>query len=184
MKLVIGLVGEKGSGKETFGNLLQGLLPDKMIVRIRSSDILAETLALWDLPKTRANLQNLAIIMDKQFGDGSVSHAVNLRINQTQADIVLFDGVRWATDVEVIRSFPKHKLVYITAPLKLRFDRLKLRKEKTYEETTSFAQFLKEEEAKNELDIPKIGSKADFKILNDGSLDELKAKVEEFLASL
>jgi dephospho-CoA kinase len=183
-KLVVGLVGEKGSGKETFGNLLQELLPEKKIKRVRSSDVLVETLAIWGIEKTRENLQDLAIFMDDVFGDGTLSNVVKERINEAEADIVIFDGIRWLTDVEVIKSFNKHLLVYITAPLQIRFDRLRKRNEKTYEETTSFEQFIKEEQKENELLIPKIGDSGDIRIENDGSLEELRNKVKNSVGKL
>jgi dephospho-CoA kinase len=182
-KLVIGLVGEKGSGKETFGNLLQELLPGKNIKRVRSSDVLVETLAIWGLEKTRENLQNLAIWMDETFGAGTLSKVVYQRIQDLEADIVIFDGVRWATDVEIINKFPDHRLIYITAPVQTRFDRLKKRQEKAYEETTSFEQFMSEEKKKNELLIPEIGGKADFRIENDGNMETFMKKIEDIVSN-
>ncbi len=180
-KLIIGLVGEKGSGKETFGNLLQELLPSKKIVRVRSSDVLVETLALWNIEKTRENLQNLAIWMDETFGDGTLSDVVKHRIEELEADIVIFDGIRWMTDVKLINNFPHHLLIYITAPLKIRFERLKKRQEKMYEETTSFEQFIKEEQKKNELLIPKIGEEADIKIVNDETVEKFKELIKQLV---
>lgn len=184
MKIIIGLVGEKGSGKETFGNLLQELIPEKKIVRIRSSDILSETLTLWDIPKTRENLQDLAIYMDQGFGKGTLSHAVFARIEKMDADIVIFDGVRWETDVDLIRKFPKNFLVYVTASLETRFERIKTRKEKAFEEGTTLKQFMHEEKKLTELQIPKIGKEADFKIENNTSLQDFKTQVKKFIELL
>lgn len=178
MKIIIGLVGEKGGGKETFGDILIKLLPNKRIARVRFSDLLAETLLLWSIPNTRENLQDLAIAMDKQFGEGTLTRAVQERIKKLSADIILLDGVRWMSDAELIRSFPKNYLIYITAPFKLRFERLKKRKQKSDEVTLTFKQFLYEENRKTELDIPKIAKKADFKIENNSTLLEFRGKIK------
>ncbi len=183
MKIIIGLVGEKGSGKETFGNILKGLILQKGIYRIHFSDILIETLDIWDIPKTRRNLQVLAQYMDK-FGTGSLSKAIKKRVENSKAEIVIVDGIRWESDLEMLKNFQKNLLVYITADLKLRYERTKKRCEKAFEEATSFKQFMKEEKAKNEILIPKIGKKADFKIVNNGSLEEFKLAVEQFLKFL
>lgn len=181
--LIFGLVGEKGSGKETFGNLLMETAKTKKIARIRFSDILNYTLKLWDLPNTRENLQHLAVIMDNAYGIGTLSHALSKQIRETKADIVIMDGVRWKSDVKLIRSFPDNILVYITADLDIRYHRLKLRKEKK-DEAKTYEQFMKEEKAQNELLIPQIGSKADFRIENNGSLEDFKKEVEKFYGEL
>ncbi len=183
MKLIIGLVGEKGSGKETFGNILKGLIPQKDIYRIHFSDILIETLDLWDISKTRGNLQILAQYMDK-FGTGLLSKAIKKRVENSKAEIIIVDGIRWQSDFEMLKSFQKNLLVYITADLQLRYERTKKRREKAFEEAASFEQFIKEEKAKNETLIPKIGEKADYKIINNGSLEEFKLAVEQFLKFL
>ena len=182
MKLIIGLVGEKGSGKETFAKIFQSLMPDKKIAHIRFSDHLKDTLTLWDIPITRANLQKIAIVMKDNFSPDAVSHAVYQRINAQDADYILLDGVRWESDVELTQEFKNNLLVYITADLKVRFERLKTRNEKVGEETTPYEQFTKEEQAENELLIPEIGASSDYKIENDGSLEEYKQKVEEFIS--
>lgn len=180
MKIAIGLVGEKGSGKETFGNILKGYLPQKDIDRIHFSDILVETLDLWNVQKTRGNLQILAQHME-EFGKGTLSSAIKKRAENCDAEIVIVDGIRWESDLQMLKSFPKNILVYISADLKIRFQRTKLRHEKAFEETTSFEQFVKEEKAKNEILIPKIGKNADYKVVNNASLDEFKTKVEQFV---
>lgn len=175
---IIGLVGEKGSGKDTFAKYLQEI-SDKTVAHIRFSDLLKQTLKLWDLPQTRANLQKLAQVLE-DFGTGTVAHGLEKQIRETDAEIIILDGIRWKPDVELLQKFPEHLLVYITADPKLRFERLKSRGEKDGEAEMSFEQFLKEEKAPNELLIPDIGSEADYKIENNSSLDVLKKSVQDF----
>ncbi|KKQ10187.1 MAG: hypothetical protein US28_C0024G0022 [Candidatus Daviesbacteria bacterium GW2011_GWA1_36_8] len=183
-KLVIGLVGEKGSGKETFGNFLMEIAKDEMIVRIHFSDILKETLELWNIPQTRKNLQDLAVLFVKFFNKDALSYATFERAKKLNADLVILDGVRWKSDVTLVRQFPNNLLIYITADVKKRFDRLKKRNSKVGEGSMSFKQFLKEEKAKNELLIPKIGARADIKLENNGSLDKFKKKIKEVYSTL
>lgn len=175
--LIIGLVGEKGSGKETFVNFLKEVT-DKKILHVRFSDILKQTLMLWNLPVTRANLQLLAQVMDNNFGEGSLTKALLEQIKGSDAEIIILDGIRWETDLNLLRKFKSNKLIYITADIKLRFERLKKRGEKEEENTVSFNQFLEEEKAKNELLIAEFGKDADFKIENGGSLKEFREKVQ------
>lgn len=179
MTLIIGLIGEKGSGKQTFTDFLKEIAHDKKIEQVRFSDILAETLTVWDLPTTRANLQNMAIVMNEGFGPGTLTQAVYNRISQETADIIILDGVRWETDPEMIRKFPHNLLVYITADVQTRYQRLKEKSEKVAEKGVSLEQFMQEETAKTEIFITKIGATADIKIENNGDYTDLKIKIEQ-----
>ena len=178
MKYLIGVVGENGAGKDTFTTFFTAAAAPQTVSKHHFSDILYDTLEAWGIETTRANLQNLAIIMDREYGKGSVTRATRARISSDTADIVIVEGVRWKTDVPMIRSFKGRFLVYITAKSEIRFDRMKKRGEKAGERKITHEQFEREEKAGTEIDIPEIGASADFKIENNGTLDEFRSKVE------
>lgn len=182
MKILIGLVGEKSSGKDTVTKLIECLLPQKKIVQIRFSDILTETLDIWGLPKSRKNYQKLSPVFRKLYGRHVLSNAVMTRAEATNADIVILNGIRWREDVTMLRSFKegvRNILVYVTAPVNLRYSRSVVRGEKIGEKNTTFKQFMKEEKAYTEILIPKIGKKADIIVQNTGSMKDLR----DFVAS-
>jgi len=166
-KLYIGLVGEKGSGKETFVKVLRGIFPIIPIGHIRFSDPIVETLNLWGIPITRKNAQDYIKWLEQRYGTGILAQLIKGRALESAAKIVTLDGIRWWQDVKMLRELPNNILVYITAPAELRFERLKKRNEKVGEAEMSWEQFLEEEKAENEIYIPEIGEKADYKILND-----------------
>lgn len=184
MRYLIGLVGENGAGKDTFTTFFRAAAAPTNVFRIHFSDVLYDTLRLWGVEPTRSNLQNMAIIMDRQFGHGSLTRATEMRIEKQKADIVIVEGVRWKTDVSMLRSFKNFTLVYITAKPKIRFERIRRRAEKSDEAKKTYKQFLREEAAATEVDIPEIGSKADLRIENNGTLDEFRQKVEQFYKQL
>ncbi len=180
-KFVIGLVGEMGSGKETFGEaLLEYLREKKKVSRITFSSLLRQTLELWDIPATRENLQKLAQVMDGGYGKGTLAKAMKHSIVTADANIVILDGVRWESDYELIRSFPKNALVYITADPKTRFDRLRARREKTGESEMTWETFEKVSAAPNEIGIASIGSRANMRVENTGTLEEFLEKAREY----
>lgn len=180
MKLVIGLVGEIGSGKGTLFTLLKDQVPTLAVVRIGFSDIIRETLVLWELPNTRENLQKLPQAMDQFYGAGSLSYAIKKRIDSKKEDIVILDGIRWQTDVAMLRNFPKNILVYITARPETRFSRLCARSQNFDDATLCWETFLEQELAPNEIQIRQIGSQADYKIENIGDLDRYREQVKLF----
>jgi len=77
-----------------------------VVSRHTFSDILRDTLDLWDLPHTRDHLQKIAIVMNAQmgFGDGVLSHAMRRRIMNDTADVTILDGVRWLGDEKMIHG--------------------------------------------------------------------------------
>jgi dephospho-CoA kinase len=181
MKMLIGIVGAKGSGKGSFVSLLKEKLPDHHIEALRFSDILHDTLVLWGgVSSTRENLQKLAVMMN-QMGNGTLSRAMRARVLKSLADIVVLDGVRWESDLAMLRSFPKNMLVYVYTSPRIRFERLKARNEKVGEDTMSWEQFDREENALNEASIPEIGKGADVTVINNGTFSELSTAVDAFV---
>jgi dephospho-CoA kinase len=98
MKLVIGIVGPPLAGKETCANLFEQLLVEDgySVSRHTFSEILRETLDLWDIPHGRDNEQKMAIIMNAETGfkDGALSRAMRKRLMEDTADVTILDGVR------------------------------------------------------------------------------------------
>lgn|SRR3989344_7326445 len=179
MKIVIGLVGEKGGGKETFVKSLKEIVPQ--VTHIRFSDLLLDIAAQLGIPKEKVErwqLQELAKELDRIFGKGTITRGIKAKLQKIDDGIIMLDGIRWQTDVEMLRSLPANLLVYITADVCLRYQRTKERKEKAGEATASFEQFLEEERAETEKYIFRIGTTADFVIQNDRGLEEFSKQVK------
>ncbi len=178
MSFVIGLVGEKGSGKQTFVNFIKEIAPNLKVRQVRFSDILAQTLVLWDIPLTRPNLQNLAIVMNKAFGMEALANAAKFSMEGDPSDIIILDGVRRESELEMVKEMENNLIIYITAQEDLRYKRLKLRSEKVGEIGLSYEQFLKEENSPAEAEIPKLSKKSDVTIENNETKDEFKQKIQ------
>lgn len=178
--VLIGILGEKRSGKGTFVKFLFECVRPMTVGRVRSVDILYETLIIWDIEATRTNLQKLAIVMDDAYGKGMLTEAVRQRISKENADIVIFDGVRRPTDENMIRSFENNFLIFVTASPETRWKRGLLAGEKVGEDKATFEKFMDEEKAETEKFISEIGSRADFKITNEGTLEDYKKEVQKF----
>lgn len=176
--LIIGLVGEKGAGKGTFAKFLQKIISGSAYIRF--SDILFETLESWSLPLTRTNYQNLANTMERAFGSGTTANAIKNRIKNLSGNVIIVDGIRRWPEENLIRSFPKNIIIYITADPKTRYRNLKNKSSKEKETGLSFKQFMQEEDDDAEILIPEIGKTADYKIVNNNTLVDLQKKAKEF----
>ena len=169
-------------------------------------NILHEILTIWNIPFNEGNLLRLrqAILNKSAFGDGNVDVCgVNLqklhivmasddafgeyttanllcaRAVAQKEDIVHVDKLRTLADENRARSTSNSVVLYTTASFAVRHQRALNRKRES-EESVSVDEFRRQNEAATEIYIPQIGSRADWKIVNEGTLEELEAKVREF----
>lgn len=179
VKLIIGIAGENGAGKTTWAEFLKEAAARKKVSveRISSGDILAESLKSLGIEPTRENLQKHAVDIDKTFGHGVLSEAVRQRVAESKADIAVFDGMRWESDVEMIKQFENHTIIYITADAQIRWKRAKARNKKPGEDKISFARFLEEDSAPTETYIPRIRPLANIIFTNEVRKEVLKRVV-------
>ncbi|MEK9180127.1 MAG: hypothetical protein AAB897_01835 [Patescibacteria group bacterium] len=140
----------------------------------------------------RHNLQKLAQIMVEPdaFGPYALAHAVAQRAIKRPVQVIQLDGVRWLEDEETIRTFTGYRneehpdifgiILYTTADFYVRLKRANERKREGEAGLTE-EQARRDEEQKNEIYIPQIGSRADWKIVNNyDTLEPLKEDVYKF----
>jgi dephospho-CoA kinase len=182
-KIIIGLIGEKGSGKGTVSDYL---LEKYGAVHFGTSKILRRTLEDLHLPVTRDNLVKLALVLKEGYGSSVIIDSLIQDMENSDADLIIADGIRMHGDVEPFRKKYQENfcLVYVTADLKLRYERTKMRKEKDGEEDATLEQFLEEEGRLTELSIHEIGRHAEFKLNNNGTAEELKKQTDEMMKKI
>lgn len=180
MKLLMGLVGGQGAGKETVGAAIARLLEADGISHehARFSDVLRETLTIWDIPHGRDNEQLLAKVMaaPEAFKDGALTRATARRIAQSDKDVVILDGIRWLSDEAMVRSFPHAVIAYVVANPEVRYQRVRVRNRSGAGEL-SWEDFYRQEQVITEVHIADIGSRADVVLPNEGSRADLQARV-------
>jgi dephospho-CoA kinase len=176
MSLIIGLVGEKLAGKDTVANFL---VEKYSAEHFRFTHILDEILEKLNLPISRQNEIDLGLALRKVFGERVLASAVISRAKKSSASIVVINGIRM-DELEPVKNLGG-KIVYITAPTELRFERYKSRREKTDDGVMNFEQFKEQEKGPTEVGIPALGAQADFKVENVGTVEELEEKVVSIL---
>jgi len=179
-KIIIGLVGESGSGKDTVADYLEEKYG---AILMRFADPLRETLSLYVQNISREDLQWFSFALRNRFGNKVLSEALRKKIDLIDEGIVFINGMRVPEDYGFVKSFPNSFVVYVTLDQKSRWQRIYNRKEKS-DDKASFEKFQEMERAEIEVSIPKIGEKADFRIENTGTKEELFAKVDELIHSL
>jgi dephospho-CoA kinase len=76
------------------------------------------------------------------------------------------------------------QLIYVTADMKLRYERTKLRKEKDGEDKMTWQGFIAEEARLTEVAIHEVGLQADYTINNDDGPQELEAQIKEVMTKI
>lgn len=174
MKKIIGLLGRIGSGKGTVAKYLRDIRGYPVI---SLGDLVREETRKSGLTVSRKN----AIMISKKRTKNNpyywLDKAVK-RIKKKEWDKVIIDGLRYPSDISYLKKeFPKMILISVTAKPELRYKRMKLRRRpgfpKTYEE------FIEEEKAEEKnFRISKALNKADYKISNNSTKDELLENIK------
>jgi dephospho-CoA kinase len=182
-KIVIGLIGEKGSGKGTVSDYL---IEKYGAIHYGTSKILRRTLEDIHVPATRDNFAKLALVLKEGYGPSVIIDSLIKDMEKNGSDIIIADGIRMHGDVEPFRKkYGKNfHLIYVYADLKLRFKRTINRKEKEGEDKTTLEKFLEEEGRLTEVSIKEIGIQADFKINNNHTQKELLVQVDKIMKKI
>lgn len=184
--MIIGVTGPLCAGTDTFGEILK---KENEFGWLSYSDVLRKEMRKMKFKITRKNLQDFGDKLRKEEGTGVLSKRI-IEMMDDGKDYVV-GNIRNPGEVDVLRKRfgDKFTLVKIDAPVELRFERLmKRRREKDPE---SFEEFKKVEERDIGLDEEDFGQKhgavfdmADFILVNDGSFEEFRERVKDFLDDL
>lgn len=177
MTMVIGLIGQIGSGKTQISHYLQ---KNHGAVEYRFSRILTDVLDRLYLPHKREYLQKLGVSLRADLGGSVIVDAMKKDMEKEKSGLIVLDGIRYKNEIEMLRSFVGSVLIYVYVSPETRYERVVERNEKG-EGEISFARFLENEKAETEKMIEELGKMADVKIHNSKSIDELHIQIEEIL---
>lgn len=180
-KLIIGLVGQAGSGKGTVADLLKEKYNAGYI---RFSEILGDVLETLGAEKSRDNFIAISKAVRDALGEDVLSYAVEKKALRAPEDIIVVDGIRRPEDIVALEPLPQFKLISIDVAPETRFERMKKRGEKAGETDMTWEQFQSQEEAETERTIPSVMERAWKAIPNEGTKEELEEKVREIMKEL
>lgn len=177
-RIILGITGDPASGKGTIAAYCRDRHGASSY---RFSDVLFETLGLLDVETSRDNLIKLSIALRHEFGETVLARALAKKVAADEHDLVVIDGIRRLGDIETLRTLPGFHLVYVTADVRIRFERQIKRGEKSGETNMTFEQFLAQENAETERSIKEVAAHAAATITNDGTRDDLYRAVDNLI---
>jgi dephospho-CoA kinase len=179
-KICIAIIGEKAGGKDVVGKYLSEKYQAEVIA---SGDIFRDLLDVLEIDKTRENITNVAIAVRSAFGQNIAQEVTLKRFGRSNAKICVNNGLRKPEEFEHAKQLGFH-FWYVTAPVEMRFERMKQRNQNADDQTQTFELFKQQESFENEKDIMRLGMQCETRIDNTGSLDDLYKRIDEEINKL
>jgi len=184
-RLIIGLTGKVGSGKGTIADYLA----EKDFFVTSLSDRIREEIRSRGGEITRERLLKVSDELRWKYGPEVLAQRSWEKVIFQGKQKAVIDSIRGETEVDYLKRQPGFILLGVTASPEVRFERIKARDRES--DPQIFEEFLAVEERDVKSGIGKVGrdiekclGKADFLIENNGTIEELKTKVEEILSKL
>jgi len=173
---LIGLTGTNGAGKGEAASYFV----KKGYAYFSLSDLIREELEKQGQEISRTNLIKMGNKLREKFGADILARRVMEKIKGK----AVIDSIRSPKEIEYLRKQKKFILLGIYAPVELRYERA--RKRGRNESASTLREFIQKEREEMEgsehgQQLLKCLEMADFRIINDGSLESLYQKLEEFL---
>jgi len=177
-KLILGFVGQMASGK---GTAVAYLKKKYGASTYRFSGILTDILNRLYLPNDREHLQKLSQCLRETFGEETLAKVMAEDVKNDTNNIIAIDGIRRPGDVVHLKNVPGFVLVYITADIEKRFERLSKRREKTDDLSKTFEQFKQEHHNEAEIKIEEVAKDAAERIDNNETIYELHKQLDKLV---
>lgn len=184
-KIIIGLTGKVGSGK---GTILE-ILKEKGFFATSISDCIREEVRERGEEITRDKLQDVGDEKRGKFGPSIWAEKTWEKVISQECPNAVIDSIRAEAEADFLKSHNNFTLIGVMAPAEVRFQRIKERGRESDPKT--FKEFIAVEnkDIKSGIgdegrDINRCLEKADFVVENNGTIEELKEKIEKVLNKL
>ena len=117
-KLIVCLTGMPGAGKSTIANGLK----EKGFEIINMGNSVRAEAKKRNLDPTGENLGKLMLELREKDGPGAVAKLIENQIINASSNVVVIDGIRSDSEIEVLKKIGKVKLLSIHASTDTRFD--------------------------------------------------------------
>jgi len=179
--LVVGLIGTAGSGKDTAASYIKHKYKAE---EFRYSYLLVKALEVFGIEVSRDNLAWLMNILKRKYGKDVLTKAMDKTIRElSHSKLIVINGLRLPSDYAFLRSFERNHLIFLNASEKIRWQRVRMRKEKA-DDNVTFAQFKKLISGENERYITKLGKKADYVVMNNGDLRKFHQGIDKVMKEI
>lgn len=177
-KIILGFTGLIACGK---GTAAQYLKEKYAAETFRFSTMLRDVCSRLYMEHSRDNLSGISTVLREFFGQDLMAKVMAKDVENSQAELIVVDGIRRMDDVKYLRALPNFKLVSIESDMKTRYERLLNRGENSDDQNKTWEEFVTDHQLETELTILDTMKVADVVINNDGSLEDLHKQLDELV---
>jgi dCMP deaminase len=177
--VIIGLTSFIGAGKTTTGDFLV----KKGFVFYSLSDVIREEIRNRGQEITRDRLVEVGNELRKKFGSSVLADRIIAKIEHAPDKDYVIDSIRNPAEIQALKKRNDFRLVFIDAPVELRFNRIRERQRE--KDPRTFDDFKRAEDkemhSKDSSSQQLLSCKqmADMVIVNDASLNALYKKIDQ-----
>jgi len=180
-KIILGLVGQIASGKDTVADYL---IKKYRAEKISFSQPFRDIMKRMQIPINRVNLSRLGNDLRRDFGKDILSKVIARDVLNSRAKIVILPNVRMEEDIIHLKKIPGFYLVAVEADARTRFERLRKRDQYEDDRTKTWPEFQRDAKLYTERHIRGIMEKAPYRLDNNGTFKDLHKQVEDLLIKL
>jgi len=179
--MIIGLTGTLAAGKGTISEFFK----ERGFTHYSVRAFLTEEIRKRGMEVNRDSMVNIGNELREKYGASYIAEQL-YEIGKKENCII--ESLRTPGEVESLKNKGEFYLISIDADPKIRYERILRRASET--DKISFEEFLENERREmnstdvNKQNISKCIEMSDFKIINNGSIDELKRKVHEIYGKI
>ncbi|MHA1917033.1 MAG: AAA family ATPase [Candidatus Ranarchaeia archaeon] len=171
-KILIGIVGMPGAGKTTAIDMILDLGASVVAM----GDVIREEAKSRGLELTRENLSNIMFGLREKEGPMVVAKRCLLKIDQSEKEIVIIDGLRSLEEVEFFKKIYRNfEVILIHAKERIRFERILERAR--MDDPKKWEDFHTRDLRELKIGIGYVIALSDYIVSNNGSLDELRSRI-------
>lgn len=180
--MIIGITGSDGAGK---GTVVEYLTEAHGYAHYSSRSFILEHIARQGLEPTRNQMRLTANELRKEFGNDFVVRQAYDAAERDGVAHAVIESIRALAEAEFLAA-QGGVLLAVDADPEIRYERVQARRSES--DQVSYEEFLRHEELErndpdpNGMQKAAVMERADHTIMNDGSLGELTAAVDDFLA--
>lgn len=179
--MIIGVTGLYASGKDTVADYLKG----QGFLHISLSDFIRQEILRRKEKITRERLITTGIALRTKFGNGALAHKAVLAFEEFKNHVVT--SIRHPEEINTLRQRKDFVLIFVDAPLEVRFSRYQSRAKGEDKDSSTIEAFRANEEKELRGDGPgqqllRCREMADIILRNDSDLNTLNAKLDRILA--